>query len=525
MVDPINTARVLIVGAGLAAQYAALKLAPRPVLVISPEPLGHGASSAWAQGGVAAAMDPADTAEAHARDTLLAGAGTVDAAVAEAVTREARDHILDLTGLGTPFDRTQEGAYVLSREAAHSFARVVRVRGDQAGAEIMRALTAQLREAAHVQVLEGVMATDLEVSGERVTGVAVARCHDGGQSESVVLRGPAVLLAGGGSGGLFALTTNPPRIRGQVMGMAARAGARIADAEFVQFHPTAIACGLDPAPLATEALRGEGAVLVNRLGARFMVDTHPDAELAPRDIVARAVYAQTQAGLAPALDTRQALGAAILTDFPAVAAACLQAGLDPVAQPIPVAAAAHYHMGGVATDVSGRSSLPGLWACGEVASTGLHGANRLASNGLLEALVYGRRCALSIDAALPAPGVAQDVQLPDLAPAEPPDTALVAALRQAMTEGAGVIRNTEGLTRTLAEIARIEAAQPACTPLLNMTATATLIAAAALARRESRGAHFRSDHPETSETGQRSFLTLAEALAIRAAAVAQKEPA
>ncbi|MWB79705.1 L-aspartate oxidase [Pseudooceanicola sp. 216_PA32_1] len=521
---PIETGRVIIVGAGLAAQYAALKLAPRPVLMISPEALGTGASSAWAQGGVAAAMDPADSAEAHARDTVTAGAGTVDPTVATSITAEARAHILDLTRLGTPFDRTADGSYVLSREAAHSFARVVRVQGDQAGAEIMRALTVQVREADHIQVLEGVMATGLEVAQGRVTGVAVARC-DTGQSACVTLRGTAVLLAGGGSGGLYALTTNPPRIRGQVIGMAARAGAQIADAEFVQFHPTAMACGLDPAPLATEALRGEGATLINRQGERFMLDAHPDAELAPRDIVARAVYAQTQAGLAPALDTRTALGAKILTDFPAVAAACQQAGLDPVTQVIPVAAAAHYHMGGVATDAEGASTLPGLWACGEVASTGLHGANRLASNGLLEALVYGRRCALAIDATLPSPTDVAPVTLPDLLPAETPDPALVARLRQAMTDGAGVIRTADGLNRTLAQIAAIEAAQPGCETLKNMTATATLIAAAALMRRESRGAHFRSDFPQPDgASGTRSLMTLNDALAIRDTTT-RKEPA
>lgn len=520
----IETSRVVIVGAGLAAQYAALKLAPRPVLMISPEPLGMGASSAWAQGGVAAAMDPADSADAHARDTVAAGAGTVDPTVAGSVTAEARAHILDLTGLGTPFDRTKGGDYVLSREAAHSFARVVRVQGDQAGAEIMRALTAQVREADHIQVLTGVMATALEVTEGRVTGVAVARC-DNGQSESVVITAAAILLAGGGSGGLYALTTNPPRIRGQVIGMAARAGAQIADAEFVQFHPTAIACGLDPAPLATEALRGEGATLINRHGDRFMLDAHPDAELAPRDIVARAVYAQTQAGLAPALDTRAALGPNILTDFPAVAAACQDTGLDPVTDPIPVAAAAHYHMGGVATDADGASSLPGLWACGEVASTGLHGANRLASNGLLEALVYGRRCAIAIDSALPAPGAAAPVTLPDQPPTEVPDPDLVARLRQAMTDGAGVIRDAEGLSGTLRAIAAIEAAQPGNDALLNMTATATLIAAAALERCESRGAHFRADFPQTDgATGTRSMMTLTDALAIRDTQ-SRKEPA
>jgi L-aspartate oxidase len=522
---PIDTSRVIIVGAGLAAQYAALKLAPHPVLMISPEILGTGASSAWAQGGVAAAMDPADSADAHARDTVVAGAGTVDPDVAQSVTAEARNHILDLTGLGTPFDRTADGSYVLSREAAHSFARVVRVRGDQSGAEIMRALTRQVREVGHIQVLEGVMATGLEVLGGRVTGVAVARCSDG-QSESVTLRGQAVLLAGGGSGGLYALTTNPPRIRGQVIGMAARAGAQIADAEFVQFHPTAIACGLDPAPLATEALRGEGATLINRHGERFMLAAHPDAELAPRDIVARAVYAQTQAGLEPALDTRTAIGTRILTDFPAVAAACRQAGLDPVTQPIPVAAAAHYHMGGVATDADGQSSLSGLWACGEVASTGLHGANRLASNGLLEALVYGRRCALSINAALPPPGDVRKVTLPDLPSAKALDPALVARLRRVMTDGAGVIRSADGLSDTLAQIARIEADRPECAVLRNMTATATLIAAAALARRESRGAHFRSDFPDPAgAAGRRSLMTLADALMIRDTATTRKEPA
>ncbi|MDF3854131.1 L-aspartate oxidase [Paracoccus sp. APAP_BH8] len=512
----VSTGRVVIVGAGLGALYAALKLAPRPVLMISPEVLGQGASSAWAQGGVAAAMDPADSAAAHARDTLRAGAGTVDPAIAALVTEEARAHILDLTRLGTPFDRRPDGGYVLSREAAHSFARVVRVRGDQAGAEIMRALVACLREAPSVQVLEGVMATGLRVEDGRVAGVEVALSGPQG-SAPLLIRAPAVLLAGGGSGGLYALTTNPPRIRGQVIGMAARAGAEIADAEFVQFHPTAIDCGEDPAPLATEALRGEGAHLVNRLGERFMPAVHPDAELAPRDVVARAIYAQSQAGLRPMLDTRACLGDRILTEFPAVAGACARAGIDPTREPIPVAAAAHYHMGGVAVDSDGRASLDRLWVCGEASSTGLHGANRLASNGLLEALVYARRCALSIAARLgPAAQDAPEIVLPDLPPGPVPDPALVARLRRAMTEGAGVLRDAGGLTRCLREIAAIEAAQPDCPVLLNMTATATLIAAAALMRQESRGAHCRTDFPQTLPEGRRSRLTLSQALALRA---------
>lgn len=508
----IATDRVVIVGAGLGALYAALKLAPRPVLMISPDPLGQGASSAWAQGGVAAAMAPDDSAGSHARDTMRAGAGTVDADIAQMVTDEARAHILDLTLLGTPFDRTADGGYVLSREAAHSFARVVRVKGDQAGAEIMRALITAVRETPSVQVLEGTLATGLVTEAGRVTGVRVARSNG---SQSVEIAAPAVLLAGGGSGGLFAVTTNPPRIRGQVIGMAARAGAVVADAEFVQFHPTAIDCGEDPAPLATEALRGEGAHLLNSRGERFMQAVHPDAELAPRAIVARAIYAQAQAGLRPVLDTRACLGARILTEFPAVAGACARNGIDPATQPIPVAAAAHYHMGGVAADAEGRASLDGLWVCGEASSTGLHGANRLASNGLLEALVFARVCAAGIAAATAPAADDTPVTLPDLPATQLPDPDLVARLRRAMTDGAGVVRDAEGLQRALTEIAAVETAQPDCDNLLNMTATATLICAAALRRRESRGAHCRSDFPEQAPTPMRSRMTLAEALAVR----------
>ncbi|WP_323765882.1 L-aspartate oxidase [Marinovum sp.] len=518
----VETGRIVIIGAGLGALYAALKLAPQPVVMISPEPLGQGASSAWAQGGVAAAMDPADSAEAHAGDTMTAGAGIVDAAVADQVARAARAHILDLTELGAPFDRTAEGGYVLSREAAHSFARVVRVKGDQAGAEIMKALVAQVRATPSVQVIEGVMASGLEVADGRVTGVTLGRATPAG-SAPLLLRGAAVLLAGGGSGGLYALTTNPRRIRGQVIGMAARAGAVIADPEFVQFHPTAIASGEDPAPLATEALRGEGAVLVNRDGARFMAAAHADAELAPRDIVARAVFAETQAGRTPALDTRAALGDRILSLFPGVAEACLRAGIDPARQPIPVAAAAHYHMGGIATDAEGRASLGNLWVCGEAASTGLHGANRLASNGLLEALVYARACALSM-AGTATPEPAPEVTLDFAEGGQAPDERAVARLRAVMTADVGVIRTASGLRRALTEIARLEASCAASPTFCNMTATATLIAAAALLREESRGAHFREDFPQPAPEARRSRITLAEALALRAK-VAEEEPA
>ncbi len=508
-----RTERVVIVGAGLGGLYAALSLAPRPVLVISPETLGEGASSAWAQGGIAAAMALGDSPEAHARDTLSAGAGTVDAAIAALVTGAAPGHILDLTAKGTPFDRDAEGGYILNNEAAHSMPRVVRVKGDQAGRMIMETLIAAVRATPSVQVMERVVAQGLVVEQGRVVGVELAGLTDGRVSRKRALRAPAVVLAGGGSGGLYAMTTNPPRIRGQVMGMAARAGAEMADMEFVQFHPTAMDVGLDPAPLATEALRGEGARLVNERDEFFMQDEHPQADLAPRDIVARAVFAQSQAGLRPMLDTREAIGPEITTRFPAVSEACARAGIDPVRTPIPVAAAAHYHMGGVATDVHGRASLPGLWVCGEAASTGLHGANRLASNGVLEALVFARLVAADILSS----GRAGDSTAPpvtlDFAPGGAScDPQAVAELRRIMTTHVGVRRTGDGLRKALLRVAELTRAHADCPDFANMAATATLIAASAFSRRESRGAHWRDDFPTSDPAqAQRSTIMLAGA--------------
>lgn len=510
--DRLQTSRIVIVGAGLGALYAALNLSPRPVLVLSPDALGQGASSAWAQGGVAAAMDPADSPDNHARDTVQAGAGTVATDVAQRVTSAAQDHIHALTNLGAPFDRDASGGYVLSREAAHSFARVVRVNGDQAGAAIMQTLIAKVRATPSIQVLEGVLAAELLGDGARITGVQIQRANGTGVAE---IKAPAVLLAGGGSAGLFAMTTNPPRIRGQVIGMAARAGAVIADAEFVQFHPTALDVGEDPAPLATEALRGEGAHLINDEGERFMASLHPDAELAPRDVVARAVYAQWQLGKRPMLDARAIFAGDGPSRFPVVEEACKRNGIDPANQPIPVAAAAHYHMGGVATDGDGKASLAGLWVCGEAASTGLHGANRLASNGLLEALVYAGICAQDIAQTVPEAGAAGPV-VPEFTPSQPVDEdAAIATLRNLLTQYAGVIRSGQGLRRALTQIDALDGPNVSA-PMRAMLATATLIVAAALMREESRGAHFRSDCPDLNpDTATRSKLTLTQAMALR----------
>ncbi|MCE9649942.1 MAG: L-aspartate oxidase [Parvibaculum sp.] len=506
----VDAGDVLIVGAGLAGLFTALKLAPRAVTVLAAAPIGDGASSAWAQGGVAASVDAGDTPGAHTADTVAAGAGIVDEAAMLSIAREAGDRIEDLLRLGVPFDRDLEGKLSLGREAAHSHRRIVRVRGDRAGKAIMEALVAAVRATPSIRIVEGYSAYELLMADGRVAGV---RAHDAnGRSLAVLAR--ATVLASGGVGQLFAVTTNPPQARGQGIAIAARAGAVIADPEFVQFHPTAIAGTRDPAPLVTEALRGEGAILIDGQGRRFMPAVHPDAELGPRDVVARAIHREIAAGRNVYLDTRGVLGARLPEAFPTVYENCISMGIDPVRDPIPVAPAAHYHMGGIKVDAAGRTSLEGLWACGEVSSTGAHGANRLASNSLLEAVVYGARIAADISGSvLAVPGeVCQPVEL-NAALTMPPLP--VAQLRQTMTASVGVIRNREGLVHALAEIERLERAAGADNLFRNIATTSRLIAAAALAREESRGGHFRSDFPEPREVWRhRTFLTLADAVRI-----------
>ena len=508
----------LIIGAGLAGLFTALKLSPRPCTVLSPEPVGVGASSAWAQGGIAAAVGLGDTAEAHARDTVAAGAGLVDEAIALGVTSEGAARIFDLLDYGAPFDRDSEGRLLQSKEAAHSTNRVVRVSGDGAGRAIMDALIRTARETPSITVLEGVVVDDLAVADGRVVG-AFARQVADPMAAPIYIAAQEVVMATGGVGGLYAVSTNPGRVRGQGLGMAARAGAVMADTEFVQFHPTGIAVDRDPCPLATEALRGHGATLIDADGHRFMFDVDPAGELAPRDIVARAIHARTSRGRKVFLDTRAAVGADILHEFPTVAQYCLDAGIDPVTQPIPVRPAQHYHMGGMLTDALGRSTLPGLWACGEVTATGLHGANRLASNSLLEAVVFAARIAEDIAAGpLDSPAGLPVLPPPLHGPGPRRDPAeAVRTLRAVMDDHVGVVRDAEGMARALATIAALEAEHaPASRAFLNMTTAATLIAAAAYARRESRGGHYRADLPETDPAqATRTRLTLTEALEIR----------
>jgi L-aspartate oxidase len=507
---------VIIVGGGLAGLFCALKLSPRPVTVITAAPIGEGASSAWAQGGIAAAVGEDDTIDSHVADTLKAGAGLVDENVARLMAAEASERIADLLRYGVPFDRDLEGHFLLSREAAHSARRVVHVKGDRAGAAIMHALIASVRSTPSIRVLDGLKLDDLITDGRRVTGLRVIPIAGGAPLE---IPARAVVLATGGVGGLYAVTTNPREARGDGLAAAARAGALIADAEFVQFHPTALDVGSDPAPLATEALRGEGATLVNGKGERFMRALHPDAELAPRDVVARGVFAEIAAGRGAFLDGRKVLKFA--ERFPTVYAAATGANIDPAKQPMPIAPAAHYHMGGVLTDANGRTSIDGLWAAGEVASTGAHGANRLASNSLLEAVVFAARIAADIRLLMPQPEIRGMPALePDLFFSPENPASGEQELRASMQKNVGVIRSGAGLAQALVEFAALE--RNGQGELRNMATAALLIAASAWARTESRGGHFRSDFPKSDPAqAKRSFITLADARGIASRAAAK----
>ncbi len=498
----------VVIGAGLAGLMTALHLAPCPVIVISPAPLGVEASSAWAQGGVAASVGPDDEAALHVADTLAAGDGLCDEAAARRILGEASSAIANLVAIGTRFDRDAAGALKLGLEAAHNRRRIVHAEGDATGREIMRAVVAAARACPSITILEGVAARRVLTDSAGVTGVLAARLLPDGGEIPVLLPTSRAIIATGGIGGLFAQSTNPAGCFGMGLAMAARAGARLSDLEFVQFHPTALDVPGTPVALVSEAVRGEGAKLVDQTGRRFMADV-PGQELAPRDVVARAIWAEHQAGHQVYLETRGLIPAGFATRFPTIAKACHAHGIDPDREPIPVRTVEHYFMGGIAVDADGRSSVDGLWACGEAARTGLHGANRLASNSLLEAMVCARSVAASV-AATPARSVRPALSPLPLAPDPKPLRTIVSGALGVLRDRPGIIAGIEALV----PIARGDGAQS------DAALVALMIAVAALERRESRGGHYRTDwpKPDAAQASSRS-RTLSQAMWIAERAI------
>lgn len=493
---------VIVIGGGIAGLATALRLAPLPVVLVTASPLGTNAATALAQGGIAGALGEDDAPHLHAEDALTAAAGLGDPLITRRIAEAGPAAIAWLVEQGIGFDRASEGkAIALGLEAAHSRRRIVHAGGDRTGRRVVDGLIGAVRNTPSITIVEGRVLDLMLTANGGVSGVIYVPAGGRQASDAILLAGCGVVLATGGVGGLYAHTTNPVTAIGTGLALAARAGAVLRDLEFVQFHPTAIAIGQDPMPLATEALRGEGAILVNASGERFM-ETMAGAELAPRDIVANAVFRQITAGEQVFLDTRPALGQTVHTRFPGFSALCALTGLDPAEQPIPIRPAAHYHMGGVKVDASGRTTVPGLWACGEVASTGLHGANRLASNSLLEAAVQSAWIAEDIksSAAAEATRLEPTRQTPSMGQAP-------TSLRRQMDRDVGVVREAAGLQRT---IQKFWCAQNENTP--DATLVALLIAVSAERRHESRGAHQRADHPRTSNTPRHTEITLTEAL-------------
>jgi L-aspartate oxidase len=472
---PHSTPDLLVAGAGLAGLYAALLAAAdgASVMLVTKGSL-RASNSFYAQGGIAAAVGDDDSPELHLEDTLAVGRGLCDPQAVRVLVNDAPGRIADLERLGVGFDRDGSGRLALGREGGHGRRRILHAGGSATGAAIAETLIERVREQPRIRVVEHAAVIGLLADGD-VCGGAWVLGHD----ELRAVPAAMTLIATGGACALYARTTNPPGALGDGIALAARSGAAIRDMEFVQFHPTALAVG-DRAFLISEAVRGEGAHLVDQDGRRFMPDVHDDAELAPRDLVAREIQRRLTAGETSYLTLAHLEAGSVRERFPNLVDGAAAAGLDLTRDRLPVAPAAHYLMGGITTDLDGAASLRGLYASGECASSGVHGANRLASNSLLECFVFSRR---AVAAGLGGPAEPLDAPPPERAMARVP----LAELRRRMWHQAGPVRDEEGLTALLDWLADRSDSNP--------VAVARLIAAAARARHESRGAHVRSDHP------------------------------
>ncbi|WP_087508393.1 L-aspartate oxidase [Cellulomonas iranensis] len=518
-------ADAVVVGSGVAGLTAALELRSRVrrVLLVTKGVLSSG-STVWAQGGIAAALDPADSPAAHLRDTLAAGGGLCDPRAVETLVTEGPRRVRELVARGAVFDTGPDGVLSLTREGGHRADRIAHAGGDATGAEISRALVAQIeavREDPGIEVIEHALVLDVLTGAPGpdgapgpVAGVTLHVIGEGSRDGVCAALAPAVVLATGGIGQVYRSSTNPAQATGDGIAAALRAGALLGDLEFVQFHPTVLWLGAGvkgQLTLVSEAVRGEGALLLDTDGVRFMPDVHELAELAPRDVVAHAIVRRMAATGSDHvwLDARHLGGDFLRRRFPTIHERLAEHGIDPATDLVPVAPAQHYHSGGVVTDLDGRSSVRGLYAVGEVACTGVHGANRLASNSLLEGLVFAHRAARDVA------GRVEGGFLPRVEPVvRPGDEALVAAASRARvqrvaTDGPGVLRSAEGLRRALDALGRIPAdaqarrddGRPLGEPQLaewettNVHQVATVLSLAALAREESRGGHARADHP------------------------------
>ncbi|MEU8565793.1 L-aspartate oxidase [Streptomyces cyaneofuscatus] len=520
-------ADVVVVGSGVAGLTTALRCAAAGLdtVVVTKARLDDG-STRWAQGGIAAALGEGDTPEQHLDDTLVAGAGLCDEEAVRTLVTEGPDAVRRLITTGATFDTTDSGDIALTREGGHHRRRIAHAGGDATGAEISRALVEAVRSAA-LHTIENALVLDLLTDAEgRTAGVSLHVMGEGQHDGVGAVRAPSVVLATGGMGQVFSATTNPSVSTGDGVALALRAGAEVSDLEFVQFHPTVLFLGADSEgqqPLVSEAVRGEGAHLVDATGTRFMLGQHELAELAPRDIVAKAITRQMHEHSTEHmyLDARH-FGAAMWEQrFPTILAACRAHGIDPVTEPIPVAPAAHYASGGIRTDLRGRTTVPGLYACGEVACTGVHGANRLASNSLLEGLVFAERIAADIAETRP----------PRTEPAkstggEP--VALLApetrtAIQRIMTRGAGVLRSAASLAAAAEELealhrsasADVDAADPKdavpgvdAWEVTNLLLVSRVLVAAAREREETRGCHWREDRPDRDDAHWRRHLVV-----------------